>query len=40
MVQRFKDVSWDNNKAAFIMINDSGSMTPIFKNIADVPEKV
>ena len=34
---RLEGLRWEKNAAIFIMINDSGSITPIFKDINDLP---
>jgi hypothetical protein len=36
-MHRLEGLRWENNAAVFIMINNSGTITPIFKNINDLP---
>jgi|LauGreDrversion4_2_1035121.scaffolds.fasta_scaffold113003_2 hypothetical protein len=31
-MQRLEGLSWEKNSATFIMINDSGSITPLYKD--------
>ena len=38
MADRLKNMKWENNASLFILINDSGSITPIYKRVEDVPQ--
>ena len=37
---RFKDFKWDVYNHPFIVFNDSGTITPIFKQIDAVPKPI
>ena len=37
---RLRDINWDVFNIPFIVFNDSGTITPIFKRTEDVPKAI
>ena len=37
---KFDRMKWENNQSLFVLINKSGSVRPIFKDLKDVPKGI
>ena len=37
---KFDRMKWENNQSLFVMINQSGSVRPIYKDLKDVPKGI
>lgn len=40
LAEKFKDMHWDVDKYPFIVFNDCGTITPIYRNLSMVPKQI